>query len=194
MGEPDYFEVLNFEEFNGKYIHYYSREFLFKTMEARKNGVPLKVLFTEFEEILEKERNRKFEKEYQENIAEAYQKAKELENIDNEKAIGFYEAIRDRHHHFDVLGRLIILYRKTKQPDKEVEAIKFLIEEEEIKAFERMELMQIKYPDYRDEIRFCYDNDLPFTNPEFGFDVNFRKKVIRLQDRLQKLENKQKLL
>lgn len=190
MEDPDYFEVFNITEFNRKHLAYYSREFLLKTFTARKNGYPLKVLFSEYEEILQKERNEKFEEKYRNDISEAYRKARKLENIDNEKAIGFYESIRDRKHHYDVLDRLIILYRKTKQPEKEVEAIKFLIEEEENKSYNRMVFLQQKYPNQKDEIKYSYEKNLPFINPEFGFQINFRKKIIRLEERLQILENK----
>lgn len=188
MEEPNYFEVTNITEFNRKHLPYYSREFLLKAFKARTDGKPLKVLFSEYEQILQKERNEKYEEKYRNDIFEAYRKARELENIDNEKAIGFYESIRDRKHNYDVLDRLIILYRKTKQPDKEVEAIKFLIEEEENKAYDRMVFLQQKYPDQSNEIKYSYENNLPFINPEFGFQINFRKKISRLHSRLEKLE------
>lgn len=187
--EKDYIEIIDIDVFSKKYLGDISKEVFKRMLDARFKNIPLKVYYSEYNEILEKQRLRDFDKKYKNDIAEAYRKAKSLENIDNDKAIGLYESIRDRKRNFDVLDRLIILYRKTNQKEKEIESINFLIEEEENSEYNKMRFLQLKYLDHREEIEKCYEEYVPFINPEFGFQTTFRKKIIRLKERLRKLEN-----
>jgi tetratricopeptide (TPR) repeat protein len=144
--------------------------------------------FSDYDKIIQSEEKQKFENQQRERVRSISIRAKSLENIDNEKAIMLYEEIRDRPNN-DALERLIILYRKTKQKDKEIEAIKFLIEEEQNRAYNGMTFLCLKYPERTAEIINCYNKNITFIS-EFGFPVNFHKKVHTLEMRLLKMKEK----
>ncbi|SKB57939.1 hypothetical protein SAMN05660477_00013 [Soonwooa buanensis] len=142
--------------------------------------------------ILEKLKNRKKvidkEKNREQDGQKIYQEAKNLELIDINKAIRLYESIINVNLHRDVLDRLIILYRKMKNKKEEIRILKFLIEEEQNKEYNRMTFLISKNPILEKEIRNCYNNDLTFIEPVHGFRINFNTKINRLKSRLDKLE------
>ncbi len=139
----------------------------------------------EFLNNIEKEKCYKVNESY---ISENYPRAKGLENIDNQKAIELYESMMNMNHHRDILDRLIILYRKTKQSAKEIQAIEWLIEEEQNIQYNRKEFLKIKFPNDKIHIERCYKEGLTYLNP-FGDSINFFTKINRLTERLRKLKN-----
>ena len=75
----------------------------------------------ELEEV--REHNRLWQQEF-DKVCEITFEARKLEKTDPLKAIQLYESIKNtKYGNFDTLGRLIILYRKTKQKEKEAECI-----------------------------------------------------------------------
>ncbi|TDX83935.1 hypothetical protein [Epilithonimonas xixisoli] len=136
----------------------------------------------EFEEILinitaeDKKRNDDVERK---NL---YNKARSLEDIDNLEAIKIYQKLQNISQ-YDALDRLIILYRKTHQKELEIQAIEWLIEEEQNKEYNRMSFLSMKFPDDAAKIRNCYDNNETYINP-LGVPINFHSKINRLKNRI----------
>ena len=81
------------------------------------------------------------------------------------------------------MGRLIILYRKTKQKEKEAECIEYKIEDLQNREYDRKEFLKTKYPEDTDEIQNCYDNQTIYTTPEL-VKIDFHKNIIKLKERL----------
>lgn len=124
-------------------------------------------------------------------VTTTYKTAKELEKNDPYKAIELYMSIKDsKYGNFDVLSRLIILFRKTKQKEQELLHIDLKIEEEQHREYQRKEFMKKKYPESADYIEECYNNKVPCINPIYSNTIDFYKKVNALIERKQKLLNK----
>lgn len=124
-------------------------------------------------------------------VTTIYETAKELEKNDPYKAIELYMSIRDsKYNYFDVLSRLIILFRKTKQKEQELLHIDLKIEKEQHREYQRKEFMKKKYPESADYIEECYNNKVPCINPIYSNTIDFYKKVNALIERKQKLLNK----
>lgn len=173
-------------ELNSNLIH--ATDSIRKKYYAAVFQVKISIELTEEEQIeflknIEKEKRYKNNEKY---ILENYPKARGLENVDNQKAIELYEIMMNMNHHRDILDRLIILYRKTKQKEKEIQAIEWLIEEEQNRQYNRMKFSQLMDPESADFIEDCYNNKLPFIN-KHGYPINFFTKINRLNERLQKL-------
>lgn len=137
-----------------------------------------------------REKNAKWQEGFNEVCAITF-KARELEKTNPLEAIALYESIRDTPYgNFDTLGRLIILYRKTKQKDKELKCIEFKIEDEQHRAYNQKCTLQYKYPEDKEEIQRCYDEEEIYTTPGYGFKIDFHKKTKTLIDRFNKLNLK----
>ena len=135
----------------------------------------------ELEEV--REHNRLWQQEFN-KVCEITFKARKLEKTDPMKAIQLYESIKNTNYgNFDTLGRLIILYRKTKQKEKEAEYIEFKIEDLQNREYNRKEFLKTKYPEDADEIQNCYDNQTIYTNPQL-VKIDFHKNIIKLKERL----------
>jgi hypothetical protein len=135
----------------------------------------------ELEEV--REHNRLWQQEF-DKVCEITFEARKLEKTDPLKAIQLYESIKNTNYgNFDTLGRLIILYRKTKQKEKEAECIEYKIEDLQNREYNSKEFLKTKYPEDADEIQNCYDNQTIYTTPEL-VKIDFHKNIIKLQERL----------
>lgn len=146
---------------------------------------PRKSFMDELEEKTKviREKNRIWSIEFNKN-GDTFKKAKELERSDPYKAIELYESIKNTNYgNFDTLSRLIILYRKTKQKDKEIQHIKFKIEELQHREFYRLEFVLSKYPEESEYIKECYETGKDCFLPN-GSVINFKRKIINLQSKL----------
>lgn len=133
-----------------------------------------------------REKNRKWEENFN-KVIQIYELAKQKEKTEPLTAIEIYQSIRDTNYgDFDVLGRLIILYRKTKQTSEELKHIEFKIEHIHNSEYNRMQFLSLKYPEDADLIRNCYDNELIYVTPE-GYDIDFYKEIRKLVLRKDKL-------
>lgn len=129
--------------------------------------------------------NEKWSKEHK-RISEIHFLALEIEKNDPLKAIELHESIRDNSvNHFDTLGRLIILYRKTKQKDLEIRTIKFKIENEQNREYGRLQNVLRKFPEMEVYVQKCYDSGEDCILPSGT--LNFKKKIQKLQTRLNTL-------
>jgi len=135
-------------------------------------------------EDLQKE-NREWNKKFNENLR-IFKKAKSLEKTDPYKAIELYESIKNTSYgNFATLDRLIILYRKTKQIQKELQNIDFNIEDLQNKEYNRMIFCIHKYPESESYIRKCYKDGSDCLMPN-GSVINFKKKIFQLEKRKSK--------
>lgn len=134
--------------------------------------------------------NAKWQEEFDKVCAITF-KAREIEKTNPLEAIALYESIRDTPYgNFDTLGRLIILYRKTKQKEKELKCLEFKIEDEQHRAYARKCTLQDKYPEESDKIQRCYDEKEPYITPDYGYKIDFHKKIKKIIDRYNKLNLK----
>lgn len=124
-----------------------------------------------------------------------FHQAKSLESTNPYKAIELYTSIRDSNYgNFDTLGRLIILYRKTKQIEKEIQHIDFKIEQEQNRQYNRKESLKKSYPKSADYIEKCYRKNIPFVNPHplYSNSIDFFAEIKKLSKRKLDLLNKTK--
>lgn len=120
-------------------------------------------------------------------VTEIYLKAKSLEKTDIYEAINLYESIKNTNYgKFDSVGRLIILYRKTRQREKEIEHVRYKIEETQNDEYNRMAFLQNKYPNESNVIKFHYDNKMEYLTPDL-VRINFHKNLEKLISLLNKL-------
>lgn len=126
-------------------------------------------------------------------VADIYKTAKKIEQTNPYKAIELYLSIRDTSYgNFDTLGRLIILYRKTKQVEKEIQHIDFKIEQEQNRQYNRKESLKKSYPKSADYIEKCYRKNIPFVNPHplYSNSIDFFAEIKKLSKRKLDLLNK----
>lgn len=144
--------------------------------------------FISDEELNEvKEKNRIWQTRFDE-VCQITFKARELEKENPYKAIELYESIKNTNYgNFDTLGRLIILYRRTKQKDKEIQHIEFKIEDEQNFAYNSKLFLQNRFPEEAEKIQYYYDNKEIYITPELA-KIDFFKKIDRLFERLNKLK------
>lgn len=89
---------------------------------------------------------------------------------------------------FDSVGRLILLYRKTKQKDKEIQNIQFKIENIQNSEYNKMIFLQNKFPEESEKIKFHFENKTEYLTPELR-KVNFHIKIEKYIKRLNELSN-----
>lgn len=129
------------------------------------------------------EKNKLFEIEFSKNL-QIYKLANSLEKHDVYKAIELYESIKNTNYgKFDCIGRLIILYRKTKQKDKEKQHIEFKIEELQNLEYDRMIFLQNRFPDESENIKQHYENGGVYTTPELQR-IDFNSQIEKLKSKL----------
>ncbi|OPC34620.1 hypothetical protein [Elizabethkingia miricola] len=185
MEDKTYHFIISDLENNLQYI---SDEIWKKMLKARFIGSKsIELTHDEHTSIFKNIEDEKQKKINEQFIIDTYNIAKSLENIDNYKSIELYMSIQGMNHYRDVLDRLIILYRKTKQKEKEIQMINWLIEEEQNRQYNRMRFSQLTDPENADFIQNCYNNKESFVNI-YGFTINFFKKIDRLTERLRKLK------
>lgn len=127
----------------------------------------------------------KWENEHS-KVSEIHFKARSLEKTDPIKAIELHESIRDNStNHFDTLGRLMILYRKTKQKELEIKTINLKINQEKTREDGRLQNVLRKFPDLKDYILECYESGADCNLPT-GV-INFKKNILKLEDRLKRI-------
>lgn len=133
--------------------------------------------------ILLQQENAKFSIEFNKNI-DVFRQAKALEKTDVYKAIELYESIKNTNYgKFDCIGRLIVLYRKTKQKDKEKQHIEFKIEELQNLEYDRMIFLQNRFPDESENIKQHYENGGVYTTPELQR-IDFHSRIEKLKSKL----------
>ncbi len=124
--------------------------------------------------------NRKFDEIFNRNVS-VFKLAKSLEKSEPYKAIELYESIKNTNYgNFDTLSRLIILYRKTKQKEKEIQHLEYKLEEEQNTQYNRMCFLKNRFPNLDDEIESNYNNQMEFTTPELQV-VNFHSKIEKIK-------------
>lgn len=134
-----------------------------------------------------REKNRVWQARFDE-VCQITFKARELEKEHPYQAIELYESIMNTNYgNFDTLGRLIILYRRTKQKEKEIQHIEFKIEDEQNFAYNSKLFLQNRFPEEAEKIQYCYDNKEIYITPELA-KIDFFKKIDRLFERLNKLK------
>lgn len=138
--------------------------------------------------------NKKWSIEFN-KVAEVFKKAKSLEKIDIYQAIELYESIKNtKYGNFDTVGRLAILYRKTKQKEKEIQHMEFKIEEVQNTQYDRMTFLQGRFPAESEKIKLAYDNKIEYLTPDL-MTINFHSstdKLIKTLNRLLSTENRKK--
>jgi|GEM_PF-1434066 len=136
-----------------------------------------------------REENKKWSVEFN-KVAEIFKTAKSLEKTDIYKSIGLYESIKNTNYgKFDSVGRLILLYRKTKQKEKERQHLEFKLEEAQNSEYNRMRFLQEKYPEESENIKYHYENKIEYLSPEL-LKINFHSKIEKLTKELELIYGK----
>ncbi|WP_404812033.1 hypothetical protein ACIRNY_10855 [Capnocytophaga canimorsus] len=123
-------------------------------------------------------------------VADTFACAKEMEKTDPFGAIKLYLSIKEtKYSNFDILGRLIILYRKTDQVEQEIKHIDLKIDCLYKSARFRMFILKSKCPRDADLIDKCYNEEISYTTPN-GRVVDFFIGIRKLISRRERLEKK----
>lgn len=110
--------------------------------------------------------------------------ARKIEKSDVLKAIELYESVKNHEYNrYDTLGRLMILYRRTKQFDKEIETIKLAIPKELEREKKRMNTLIRKYPEDESLIKDCFVTGQAYKT-EYGNEIDFYREINKLKKRL----------
>lgn len=132
-----------------------------------------------------KEKNRNWDIEFN-KVKEIIFEARKTEKTDILKSIELYESVKNTNYgNWNSVERLIILYRKTRQYEKELQHLKYYLEDLQNQEYNRKEFLKNRFPSEAEDIERCFNENLEYVTPELVH-INFHSKIEKVKIQIDK--------